>query len=309
MYEIYEMLDEFLIALQAESKAATTVKTRKKHLQGFFKWLYANCSNSQKIEATDVTVRLIRAYMLAMKESGRRETYINSILKSIRSFYNFMVEESYMIESPAAKVKFMKEERTLIRTFTDIEIQALLDVYKRSTAFLPTRNKLIIMLFADTGLRVSELVQLRDTDFQGTSIIVRGKGSKQRAVYLSPAVAKQLARYQRIKQQYFRRTGRAYTDLLFTNFYAERITPEGINRMLKRTAERTGRIFNIRVSAHTLRHYFAQKYIESGDIYTLSTLLGHSSLETTRTYLRSMTSETIISRGISASPIMNLNKR
>lgn len=308
-YELNEMLQEYLITMKAEKKAEATIKTRKKHLQPFFDYLYASSGNSELIELTDVSRRHIRAYINHRLDSGCSAVYMNSILKSIRSVFRFMVDEGYMDEThnPATKIKFLKEQRTLIKTFTDEEVQALLDVFKRSNAYLPTRNKLIIMLFADTGIRISELIRLKDGDFQGSSINILGKGNKQRIVFLSPSVAKQLGKFQRIKRQYYARTGAVADAYLFTNFYGKQLTAEGINRMLKRTAERTGRTFTIRVSCHTLRHYFAQKYIENGDVYTLSRLLGHSSLETTRTYLRSMSDNTLIEQGLRSSPMANLN--
>ncbi|MBF2350148.1 tyrosine-type recombinase/integrase [Listeria marthii] len=311
MYELNEMLEEYLITLKAEGKVDITIKTRRKHIEPFFAYLYATSGKDEKIDLTDVTRRQIREYITYMLDRDLSPVYLNSILKSIRSIFRYMVDEGYLKEefNPAPKVKALREKRTLITTFTDEEIQALISVYKRSNAFLPTRNKLIIMLFADTGIRISELIKLKDRDFQGTSINILGKGNKQRVVFLSPLVAKQLAKFQRIKRQYFKHTGAVADDYLFVNFYGKRLTPEGVNMMLKRTAERTGRVFTIRVSCHTLRHYFSQKYIENGDIYTLSRLLGHSNLETTRTYLRSMSDVKVIEKGIQSSPMTSLGIR
>ncbi|MCD2225582.1 tyrosine-type recombinase/integrase [Listeria cossartiae] len=311
MYELNEMLEEYLITLKAEGKVDITIKTRRKHIEPFFAYLYATSGKNEKIDLTDVTRRQIREYITYMLDRDLSPVYLNNILKSIRSIFRYMVDEGYLKEefNPAPKVKALREKRTLITTFTDKEIQALISVYKRSNAFLPTRNKLIIMLFADTGIRISELIKLKDCDFQGTSVNILGKGNKQRVVFLSPLVAKQLAKFQRIKRQYFKHTGAVTEDYLFVNFYGKRLTPEGVNMMLKRTAERTGHVFTIRISCHTLRHYFSQKYIENGDIYTLSRLLGHSNLETTRTYLRSMSDVKVIEKGIQSSPMTSLGIR
>lgn len=310
MYELYDMLDEYLLFLQAENKAKTTLKTRKKHLTALFIWLEQR-RGSVKVDLTSVTTAELRAYTVYHKDKGNSASYVNNIIKSVRSLFAFMVEDGYMQQdaNPVTRVKLMRQTKKLTPTFDDTEIIGMLNVHKGSNSFLAVRNTFIIMLLADTGLRIHELAKLQDSDFQTRSITITGKGDKQRMLFISPLVAKQYAKYCRIKKQYFKRTGRAPVERVFTNFYGDPLTPEGANVMLKRTAERSGLNIGVRVSCHTFRHYFAQKFLMSGgDIYTLSALLGHSNLETTRVYLASIPQTMMLEKGVNSSPMSHLGK-
>ncbi len=137
--------------------------------------------------------------MMYMKGKGRKETYINSIYKNIRSLFNYCVEEGYLSpkQNSCVSVKWMKEPKVLIQTSDDKEIKGMINAYKM-TDYHEARNKLIIMMLVDTGMRNLELCNLTHNDVFETTIRIHGKGNKQRFVYISPTLKKFMVKYERI---------------------------------------------------------------------------------------------------------------
>lgn len=288
--------------------AYRTIETREKHLDKFFRFCQKN--NVSTIE--QISKMTIRSYLTNVVKSGLSASYANNILKSIRSFFLFMEEEDYIQQekNPCLRVKFLKEEKKLITAFTNSDLRKMLDYYGNKGDFMSVRNKLLILVLADTGLRISELIRMKAEDFQESTITVLGKGSKQRMIFISPVIRRHMIKYLRVKKYYFmnKRYDNNSKQFLFCNFYGDKLNADAINRMLKRTAKEVG-VSGKRVSCHTLRHYFAQTYLKNdGDLYTLSRLLGHSNLNTTKVYLNSMTDSDFIEKAGKYSPMSNLYK-
>jgi site-specific recombinase XerD len=144
------------------------------------------------------------------------------------------------------------------------------------------RDYTIILVLLETGIRISELCNLRVQNIHESYIRVIGKGDKEREVGLSPAVSKCLWKY----VNKFRKVHDEKEDRVFINRYGVPLSPTGVDQLLDDIKERTG-IENVRVSAHTFRHTFARIYLEQGgDIYKLSLLMGHSDIEVTQEYLK-----------------------
>ena len=127
-------------------------------------------------ELDEVKSLHIKKYGLFLIGKGRKETYINGIYKNIRSFFAYSVEEGYLLQkqNPCLNVKWLKEEMPIIEAFTPKEVRDMIDKFKMNT-YMEARNKLIIMLFADTGLRNLELCHLMRSDIGETTIKIRGK--------------------------------------------------------------------------------------------------------------------------------------
>jgi integrase/recombinase XerD len=131
-------------------------------------------------------------------------------------------------------------------------------------------------------MRVSELCGLCVQDVFEDHIRVFGKGKKEREVGISPQVAKQLWKY----VNHYRKPADEDEERVFINRYGQPVTPNGVEQLLIDIKNRSG-ITGVRVSAHTFRHTFARMYLEQGgEIYKLSRLMGHSSVEVTEEYLK-----------------------
>lgn len=186
----------------------------------------------------------------------------------------------------------------------------MLNVWKFDT-YLGARNKCIIALLADTGIRVSELLNLKDTDLAENYIRILGKGSKWRVVPISSELNYFITRYRRIRDSHFytlrnyHGKTRKLDEQLFLGKTGRKIkTVTNIELILKETGKRAGVRATVRCSPHTLRHYWTVKNLQMGqDIFTISKMLGHSKLDTTKIYISSITDEQLVDKAVKTSPL------
>lgn len=299
-----DIYKEFLFDLEIKNFSVRTIKGYRNNNRAFLNFI-KNEFNLTEIE--EVTTNHIKAYLMNLKKKGLSESYINGIQKNIRSFFRFCVEEGYVAEkrNPVLSLKWMKEPKVLIKTFEDEEVIKMINVYKGSH-YLDIRNKLIIMFFVDLGIRNLELCTLTCLDVMETTIKIRGKGNKERNLYISSMLKKYMIKYERIKEIYFK--DKIMTD---SNYFLSRngkvLTNTAIEIIVKKAGQEANVRKIIRCSPHTLRHYYAQKQLRLGlDVYSLSRLLGHESTIITNRYLQSIQDEKIIELARSTSPLMNL---
>ena len=233
------------------------------------------------------------------------ESYANSILKGLRAFFKYNIQEGYILKSPCEKVSWQKEPKVIINTFTDEEILGMLKVYDFSD-YLNARNKTLLAFLIDTGSRNLETCMLTHSQIDETFITIRGKGNKDRFVGISPQLMKYMIKYERIKEYYFKDKNLKY-DNYFLSRNAKPLTVETLERTLKHAGKVAGVRKEIRCSPHTCRHYFAQTQLKNGlDVYSLSRLLGHENITITKRYLQSIQDKDIVYRSIKSSPLMNL---
>ncbi len=301
-----DVLREFIYHIEAMNYSPRTIKGYRNNNLAFFRYIEADFSVD---ELEQVKPAHIKSYFMYLKKIDRKATYINGLLKSIRSFFNYCVGEGYIIEAhnPALKVNWMKEDKPVIRTFNDQEIGKMLLSYK-TTSWMHMRNRLIIMIFADTGIRASELINICHGDVLETNIRIMGKGRKERYVPISPILKKNIIKYERMKAYYFKDKLVTHSNY-FLSYRSLPLTVEALERVVRIAGERSNVREEIRCTPHTIRHYYAQKMLQLGmDVYSLSRLLGHADISTTRIYLESIQDEQIVEMGRTNSPLMNLNK-
>lgn len=259
----------------------------------------------------DVTPTHIRQLIKYWQELGReKNSTINNNLAKIKVFYQYLADEEYMDinKIPTRNIKNLKEEKRVITTFNDTEVRAILRDCSGTTYF-NIRDKLMLLLLFDCGLRVSELTGLRPDDIREKSIMVRGKGSKERILYISPIVKRQMNKYHRAKDHYFRKR-HELADAYFLNQEGNPVYRSTVNKILNRHCANVRVRPEVRCSPHDCRHYFAHTQLKNGlDVYSLSRLLGHFDTSITTAYLKDISDETIIKRGVVTSPLMNINKR
>lgn len=295
-----DVLKEFLFEIKIRNYTEKTQKGYKNNNALFHNWLNNEYGISELEELTHLH---IKQYIKYLQQKGRKPTYINGILKNIRSFYEYCVGEGYVSKNPCKQVKWAKEGKVVINTFTDKEVVEMINYYKGSD-YLNIRNKCIIAILIDTGIRNYELCCLKITDVGETTIKILGKGNKERYVYISPMLKKYLIKYERVKDLYFKNHNIKF-DNYFLSYRGKPFTTEGIERVVKIAGENVRR--EIRCSPHTCRHYFAQAQLRNGlDVYSLSRLLGHETVSITKRYLQGLQDENIVEMSIKTSPLMNL---
>lgn len=299
-------IKEFLLVRETEGQKHDTLANAKSALGRFSEY----CISKGATVPAEVPKRLLRAYLRYL-QGDYTSSYVNANLSKIRSFYAFLCDECDLPDyaDPTLRVKFLKTGSKLLVVFNDDEVLQLINAAgSQRNKFHAERDKLMLMLLADCGLRVNELCSLRENDVTDKYVFVAfGKGSKQRMVYLTPAVAKQVLRYRRVRDAYFKAKGVPKNSQLFRNFRGEPIRNDGVQKMMKRLATKCNIRPEVRVSPHTMRHWFAQSQLKNGvSIFTLSKLLGHSSINTTQVYLQGLADELLVNSAIETSPLLNI---
>lgn len=235
----------------------------------------------------------IKKFLMEKEKLGRKPSYINDLLKVYKTFFRYCLNEEYLTKSPTMNVHNVRQTKVLIRSFTEAEIKGML-ASVQGKDFISVRNKTMICLFFDTGMRLNEVITMCEEQIHDNYIVVHGKGNKERVVPLSPVMAKQLFVYKRVRERYF--NGNCIPKpFLFVSYRGEKLTAEAITKFLKKAAKAAGVRSEVRVSPHTCRHTFAHLQLKNGlDIYSLSRLMGHEHIKITQRYLDGIKDEEIL---------------
>lgn len=262
-------IKEFLIEIEVRKYSPRTIRSYRVNLGLFLRF----CQEKAHVtEIEDLSLAIVKQFKLFMSESGRKGTYINSLLKSIKSFTQYCYDEGYGGFNTKRNFSWCKEEKTVITAFSVEDVRKLLRSC-RGNDFLSLRDNALITMFFETGIRCLELCCIRDADIHDDYIIINGKNHKQRVVPITPILKKAMLRYQGEREQYFM------------------LRPH-VENILKKHGDG---IENIRVSPHTCRHFYAQQQVKMGtDLYTISRLLGHENISITQTYLNSLRDQDVI---------------
>lgn len=297
-----DAVKEFMFELQVKNYSVRTMKGYRNNLNKFIEY----CKQEFEIEKLDEVSHLhIKKYFQYLLLKGRSPIYVNTILKNIRSFFKYCYKEEYINRNIALKVDWQREEKTVIKTFNDDEVLKMLNVYKEKK-YVDIRNKCIMAVLFDTGIRNLELCTLGMLDIKETVIYIKGKGRKERVVPISPMLKKILIKYERAREEYIKDSF-IREDAYFLSYRGKRMTGEAVERIVKICGEEARIRKDIRCSPHTCRHYYAQAQLRNGlDVYSLSRLLGHESINITKRYLQGIQDESIIEMSVKTSPLMNL---
>ncbi|MDU2459628.1 MAG: tyrosine-type recombinase/integrase [Clostridium sp.] len=298
---LQDAVKEYVYEIQIRNYTPRTIKGYKNNILRFSQFI----SNQWKVtELEEVSPAHIKQYLNSLKEKGRSPVYINTILKNLRSFFQYCYEEGYCMNI-AKKVIWLKEKKTVISTFNDVEVKKMLEHWKFSS-YLHARNKCMMAVLFDTGIRNLELCQLKKLDVKETVIHIMGKGRKERVVPISPYLKRIMIKYERIREAYLSDDILHY-DNYFLSSRNKPLTIEAIERIVKLAGKGANVREEIRCSPHTCRHYFAQAQLRNGlDVYSLSRLLGHEDIAITKRYLQGLKDTEVLELGVKSSPLMNL---
>jgi len=210
------------------------------------------------------------------------------------------MREGFIADNPLDHLKTPKINHKVVQALSPSEVERLLNACS-GKSMLDVRNKAILCVLLDTGLRVSELANLKleDVDMNTGAIIVRhGKGSKQRIVRIGSKAQKALWRYVTIYR-------RGDSDSLFLTRSGESLDVVGIKILVRRLSKKAG----VKIYAHKLRHTFAISYLRNGgDVFTLQHLLGHATLHMTQRYLQSLSDDDAMKAHRKFSPLDCMNR-
>jgi integrase/recombinase XerD len=205
-------------------------------------------------------------------------------ISGLKSFFNFLIFEGYRKNSPIDLIESPKLGRKLPTVLSLSEIERLLDCIDLSHA-QGHRNRAIIETLYGSGLRVSELVDLKISDlyFDENMMLINGKGDKQRLVPLG-AFAKKFIQLYIDNVRVLNKISNEDRDTLFLNRNGKKLTRAMIFTIVRQLGQMVG--IEKKISPHTFRHSFATHLLENGaDLRTIQTLMGHESITTTEVYM------------------------
>lgn len=298
-----DALKEFIFDCKMRKLSERTIKGYRNNN---LKMLHFIEQEYSLLELEETNHIAIRGYIEHLTNKGLTEIYINGLIKCFRAYFSYCVREQYIFKNPMDKVYRQKEPIPLINTFNDVEVRKMIKHYS-GTRFLDIRNQLIMIILFDTGIRNSELCELKMTDIRDTYINIFGKGKKIRHVPITAIINKYLIKYLRMREIYIKDKINYDTDYLLLSQKGKKLTIETIERVVKECGVACKVRKEIRISPHTCRHYYAQTQLKNGcDLFTVSRLLGHTKIDVTKRYLHSMLDEETLVMGAKTSPLMNL---
>lgn len=230
--------------------------------------------------------RIARFY-IAFLHNQYTPKSIRRKISSVKSMYEYFGKEQILSSNPFAGAPLPKDERKLPKFIYEGEITEFLNQID-TTSLSGKRNLAIFELLYGSGLRVGELVtvKLTDIDFIAKTILIHGKGSKDRYVPMHDLLIERIKDYLVIVRPVFRaRTRRPDDHMLFVNFKGNSLSDRGVRDILDR--ELTRQASSLQISPHTFRHSFATHLLDHGvDLRTVQEMLGHVSLATTQIYTK-----------------------
>ena len=254
-----------------------TVTNYEEDLKKYKEYLERENLNYLDIEYSD-----IRLYLMYLKEDKKeKNSSICRNLSALRTFYNYLLNKEVTDKNPFIYIEGPKKEKRLPRYFEYNELEELFNVPDIKTPY-GQRDLLILEMLYATGTRVGELVNIKvsDINIMERSIIILGKGNKERIVHYGEYASDILKIY--LKDGY-KKINKDNIDYLFINNKKTKLTERGVRTILTKIIKQTSLKKNI--SPHMLRHSFATHLLNEGcDILSVQKLLGHESIAATGIY-------------------------
>ncbi len=236
--------DEFVFHCECRKLSPRTIQNYAKQIGYLLRFLE---NEKQVIEIEDVQTKQIKEFLLSMSKAGRTANYVNDLLKAYKVFFRYAYEEDYTKELLTKKIHNVKKPKVIIRTFTEQELKRMSNYYQ-GYDYLTIRNKVILLLLIDTGIRLSELTGLREEQIKYDYLVIRGKGAKERVVPKSPLLSKWLIKYLAVRKSYF--AYRMIPDNIFLSRNGKPLTSTMIDRIVKEAGKGCGVASDVRVSPH-----------------------------------------------------------
>jgi site-specific recombinase XerD len=297
-----EALPRWLEELQASDRAKGTIRRYRSAVEGFLSW-YERCELRPLTFATLTPIALVGYRNYVQRTQHRATSTVNGQISALRAFCAWLTEEQYLEVNPAKRLKLVgRQEASSREGLNDTQVNALLRQAQTSRDSL--RNYAIVQVLLQTGMRLDECSQLTIDDIElgersGRVTIRQGKGNKARVVPLNASARQALAEYiaphlnceptvKAVARAFPRGLSASSLIPLWQSQKKGNLTTSAMRQMidvLVRDAAARG-LVPAQTSAHTLRHTFARNYLAEhpGDIVGLASLLGHTSLDTTRIY-------------------------
>ena len=273
------MMNEFLQYLQYEKNySAHTVLSYHTDLIQFCEFLQ---TDPDRFQPKEITFQHIQKWVLLLMNAKLSARSVSRKISTLKSFWRFLLKQGLATSNPTLKIILPKTKKPLPAFFKENEMSAVLDNPFIPDNFEAMRDQLIITLFYLTGIRLSELINIKDTDIDLNegSLRVIGKRNKQRIIPIDATLCNSIKHYIQLRDDEIQSAG----TYLFVRKNGLKLYPKKIYNLVNDSMSEISSLH--KRSPHVLRHTFATAMLNGGaDINAVKELLGHSSLAATQVY-------------------------
>ncbi|MDA8862547.1 site-specific tyrosine recombinase XerD [Gammaproteobacteria bacterium] len=268
------LIESFLDFLYIEKGLSqNTVQSYKNDISSFAAWV----EKSPDIPLTKTTKSNINQYIAHLFKSGLKSSSVNRKISTIKSFFIFLLKKKHILLSPVEDIDMVRQEKYLPVSMSEKEVELLLKSPSLDS-FIGRRDRAMIEMLYATGMRISELINLKITDVDCNRLVakVMGKGSKERLIPYGEIAADHLNIYLQDRKD-------INSNEIFLSNRGKKITRGAFWNRIKLYLRKEN--LKESISPHTLRHAFATHLLNRGaDLRSVQILLGHSDLSTTQIY-------------------------
>ena len=265
--------ERFLHFLEHEKRYSVhTLKSYSTDLEQFIQFL---SSEFQVNTVKDVNFQFVRSWIARLLSNNISARSVNRKITTLKTYFRFLLQENMIKQSPMQKIISPKTSKKLPVFVEEIKMDELLNEIDFGEGFLAQRDRLILELFYFTGIRLSELINLRnkDIDFSNSTILVLGKRNKERLIPLISDIVSKIKELSTSNKSPF----------LFTTQEGKQISTKQVYRLVNKYLSMVTSLD--KKSPHILRHTFATHMLNNGaDINAIKELLGHANLSATQAY-------------------------
>ncbi|WP_018922143.1 site-specific tyrosine recombinase XerD [Salsuginibacillus kocurii] len=280
-----ETLEDFIHYIHVErGLSEETVRSYERDLKKYLAYLKTKqITNWEEVKRAEIL-----SYLHTLKDEGKSQATLARTTSSIRAFHQFLTRENLSSFDPSHLIEQPKTTKKLPQVLTPLEVETLLMAADGTTP-LSKRNKAMLELMYATGLRVSELCNLKVEDIHGRMGFVRciGKGDKERIIPIGKTAIDAVERY--VAQARPKLLKGKKQQVLFVNRLGNSLSRQGFFKIIRQIAVEAG--IEKELTPHTLRHSFATHLLENGaDLRAVQEMLGHADISTTQLYTHLSTS-------------------
>src|SRR5687768_14561267 len=280
MQTAHPIIQPFLDYLKFEKRFSQhTIVSYQTDLVAFFDYMQLTYNG---VEPDQLSHIYIRSWLASLKDGGMTAKSINRKISTLRSFFKYQMKLGVIAQTPMAKINAPKNEKRLPRFVAEKDVDLLFNHVEFSDDWKGLTNRLIFLIFYNTGMRLNELINLKEgnIDFYNQSIKVLGKGNKERIIPMSKQLAEEIKKYLVAKKE---RTIKSESEVLLVGEKGKKLPSRSVYSIVKHYL---GLVSTVeKKSPHILRHSFATHLTNNGaDLNAIKELLGHSSLAATQVY-------------------------